>query len=114
VGCVQRGFHIFDCVLPTRDARHERLYVYTADSIDEINVTQPKFYEYVYAKKERFWADDSPISTACDCLLCTRYSRAYLSHLFRINEMTAKRLATIHNLRFYSLLMEKCRDLLEA
>lgn len=111
VGCVQRGFHIFDCVLPTRDARHKRLYVYTAKSIEEIDVTQPKFYEFYTPDKEKWYADTNPISTACDCLLCTRYTRAYLAHLFRIDDMTAKRLATIHNLRFYSILMEKLRTL---
>lgn len=107
VGCVKRGFHIFDCVLPTRDARHKRLYVYRAGSIDEIDIHQEKFYEFYSPDKERWYADNSPVSTACDCLLCTRYSRSYLAHLFRIEDVTAMRLATIHNLRFYSILMEK-------
>jgi len=111
VGCVQRGFHIFDCVLPTRDARHKRLYVYTADTMDSINLHQNKFYEYYVPDKERHYADTSPVSTACDCLLCSRYTRSYLAHLFRIGDVTAMRLATIHNLRFYSILMEKLRNL---
>lgn len=107
VGCVKLGFHLFDCVLPTRDARHGRLYVYRADSIKEIDVTQPQFYSFYAPDKEKYYHDTRPVSTACDCLLCTRYSRAYLAHLFRLKEATAWRLATIHNLRFYSLLMEK-------
>lgn len=107
VGCVKLGYNIFDCVLPTRDARHGRLYVYKAKSIDKIDITKKKFYEYLFPKKSRYSGDQSPISTACDCLLCTKYSRAYLHHLFKIKDMTAGRLATIHNLRFYSILMEK-------
>lgn len=108
--CFKLGYQIFDCVLPTRDARHKRLYVYNADSIDSIDLSQPKFYSFYTPDKEKYYADARPISQACDCLLCTRYSRAYLAHLFRINEMTAGRLATIHNLRFYSILMEKLRE----
>ncbi|MBL7159317.1 tRNA-guanine transglycosylase [Candidatus Microgenomates bacterium] len=107
VGCVDLGYHIFDCVLPTRDARHKRLYVYNADSIDDIDIRKPKFYSYFVPDKEKYYQDNRPVSSACDCLLCTRYSRAYLAHLFRIKEFTAGRLATIHNLRFYSILMEK-------
>lgn len=109
VGCFDLGYQIFDCVLPTRDARHKRLYVYTADSIDQINIRSEKFYSYYVPDKEKHFKDTSPISTACDCLLCTRYTRAYLAHLFRIQDSTALRLATIHNLRFYSILMEKLK-----
>lgn len=109
VGCVERGYHIFDCVLPTRDARHKRLYVYNANSIDEIDLSDNKFYSYYTPDKERYYKDETPVSTACDCLLCTKYSRAYLAHLFRIKELSALRLATIHNLRFYSILMEKLK-----
>jgi queuine tRNA-ribosyltransferase len=104
---VKMGYHIFDCVLPTRDARHQRLYVYTAKSIDQINLNDPKFYEYLVPTKQKYYSDTSPVSTACDCLLCTNYSKSYLSHLFKIGDSTAMRLATIHNLRFYALLMEK-------
>ncbi|MFC1727525.1 tRNA-ribosyltransferase family protein [Patescibacteria group bacterium] len=107
VGCVDLGFHLFDCVLPTRDARHKRLYVFNAESIDKISIRKPKFYSYYSPDKEKHFGDSRPVSQACDCLLCTHYSRAYLHHLFKIKDMTALRLATIHNLRFYSLLMEK-------
>jgi queuine tRNA-ribosyltransferase len=109
VALCDMGYTIFDCVLPTRDARHKRLYVYNADSIDSINVREEKFYSYYTPDKERFYKDTRPVSTACDCLLCTKYTRSYLLHLFRIEDSTALRLATIHNLRFYSILMEKLR-----
>jgi len=110
VSLVNMGYDIFDCVLPTRDARHKRLYVYTAETIDKINVQEDGFYKYFSPHKQKYYYDKSPISTACDCLLCTKYSRAYLNHLFKINDMTAGRLATIHNLRFYSILMEKLQS----
>ena len=109
VKLVDMGYHIFDCVLPTRDARHKRLYVYSAKSVAEIDVRSPNFYSYFVPDKERYYHDLSPVSTACDCLLCTHYTRSYLAHLFRIEDFTASRLATIHNLRFYSILMEKLR-----
>ena len=109
LGCAKLGFNIFDCVLPTRDARHERLYVYNFDSIEDINLDVDKFYSFYTPGKEKYYKDDSPVSTACDCLLCRKYSKAYLAHLFRIGDFTAGRLATIHNLRFYSILMEKLR-----
>ena len=109
VECNRLGFQIFDCVLPTRDARHKRLYVYDASSIDEIDLAADKFYSYYVPDKERYYRDESPISRACDCLLCKNYSRGYLAHLFRSKETSALRLSTIHNLRFYSLLMEKIR-----
>jgi|SRR3989339_855281 len=107
VRLVKIGWNIFDCVLPTRDARHRRLYVYKDQNIDDIDIHQDKFYSFFTPDKEIYYRDIKPVSSACDCLLCQHYSRSYLAHLFRIKEMTAGRLATIHNLRFYSTLMEK-------
>lgn len=109
VNMVGLGYDIFDCVLPTRDARHKRLYVYNFDSIEDIDVHKQNFYSNVVPDKRIYLDDNRPISSACDCLTCMRYSRAYLSHLFKIGDFTAGRLATIHNLRFYSILMEKLR-----
>jgi queuine tRNA-ribosyltransferase len=114
VKCAKLGFNIFDCVLPTRDARHGRLYVYNSSSIEDIDINRDNFYSYYTPDKEKYFKDNSKVSTACDCLLCTRYSKAYLAHLFRIGDFTAGRLATIHNLRFYSILMEKLRVALDS
>jgi len=107
VKCFDLGFYIYDCVLPTRDARHSRLYVYNANSIEGIDIRKENFYSFFDPGKQKYYHDTEPVSKACDCLLCKRYSRSYLSHLFRTDETTSLRLATIHNLRFYSLLMEK-------
>jgi queuine tRNA-ribosyltransferase len=111
VESVNLGWNIFDCVLPTRDARHKRLYVYNAKTIDDIDVTAKSFYTFYVPDKEVNTHDHNPVSTACDCLLCTRYDRSYLRHLFQVGDMTAGRLATIHNLRFYSILMEKLQTI---
>ncbi len=101
VGCVKLGFNIFDCVLPTRDARHKRLYVFDGDE---------GFDYHYYVPKEKDLISGEPISEGCDCLLCKNYSKGYLTHLFKIKDASAWRLATIHNLRFYSTLMERLRN----
>ena len=102
------GYTIFDCVLPTRDARHGRLYVYNAINIDDIDVTKKNFYSF-YSPREKDLGSNEPVSTACDCLLCKNYSKGYLTHLFKIKDTSYFRLATIHNLRFYSLLTERLK-----
>jgi queuine tRNA-ribosyltransferase len=88
---VARGADMFDCVIPTRHARHGRVLTTTGD----FNV-----------KRAEFERDDTPIDTECDCSTCSHYSRAYLRHLFRNGEITALRLLTIHNLRYLTGLME--------
>lgn len=107
IKCFDLGFYIYDCVLPTRDARHSRLYVYNDNSIEDINIRDENFYSFFDPSKQKYYHDNEPVSKACDCLLCKRYSRSYLNHLFRADETTSLRLATMHNLRFYSLLMGK-------
>ena len=106
----QMGYHIFDCVLPTRDARHGRAYVFNAQSIDDINLKEEGFYSFLDLTKGKMMDDDDRISNACDCHTCKRYTRSYLAHLFKVEDFTAGRLLTIHNLRFYSILMEKLRN----
>lgn len=97
------GYDTFDCTLPTRDARQKRLYVFH-DVPERVNL-DADFYRYAYIDDERFARDGEPVDSTCDCLCCERYSRAYVHHLFEINETLAFRLATIHNLRFYARLM---------
>jgi len=107
VDCVRLGWGIFDCVLPTRDARHKRLYVWKKDPDLIKNIFVEKdWYEYLYISRESYVRDTNPISQFCDCHACKNYSRGYIQHLFTINDTLAFRLATIHNLRMYSKLME--------
>lgn len=109
---VEYGYHIFDCVLPTRDARHKRLYVFNKelDSVDNIFESPKELFGYVYLSKERYYRDMNPISKFCDCFTCKDYSISYLKHLFSINDTLAYRLASIHNLHLYSTLLKKLRE----
>ena len=109
VKCVNCGWQIFDCVLPTRDARHGRLYVYKAKTVDEIDLSQEPFYQYYTPRKAEHLKESVPVSIACDCELCTTLTRAEFAQMWREQDERVLRLATIHNLRFYVILMEKLR-----
>lgn len=92
---VQRGYDMFDCVLPTRNARRGTLF--TSQGIVRI-------------KNARYTADQSPLDPECNCPTCGRYSRAYLRHLFVSSEITSSILNTIHNLYYYLRLMERVSE----
>lgn len=109
VKCSQLGYNLFDCVIPTREARHGRLYIFN-DDIDKIDLTVSDFYSNIFIKEERYTRDEGPISENCDCYTCRNYSRAYLHHLFELEDCLSFRLATIHNLYFYSELMRIIRE----
>lgn len=104
------GYDIFDCVLPTRDARHQRLYVFPKDPNIMDILNEAEVFKFLNLNREMNVRDSGPISEFCDCLTCQHYSRAYLHHLFQIEEFTAGRLASIHNLRTYTKLMELLRN----
>ena len=91
---VARGVDFFDCVMPARNGRHGHLFTWNGI----INI-----------KNEKYLRDELPIDPACNCPVCRRYSRAYVRHLFKANEMLAMRFAVMHNLYFYNKLMEKIR-----
>jgi queuine tRNA-ribosyltransferase len=112
VRCYKMGYNLFDCVIPTREARHNRLYVFNEkyDSFEDVNVYEDDFYNHYYVLDDKYITDDKPVSKVCDCHTCKNYSRSYLRHLASINEELYNRLATIHNLRFYTQLMEKLRN----
>ena len=95
---VARGVDFFDCVMPARNGRHGHLF--TWDGI--LNI-----------KNQRYERDDQPIDPRCSCPVCRRYSRAYIRHLFKAEEMLAMRLAVAHNLYFYNDLMSRIRQSLE-
>lgn len=105
--CVKTGYNLFDCVIPTREARHNRLYIFSEDYKSAADIdTNSAFYKYYYVLDDKYRRDSRPVSAICDCLCCTNYSRAYLRHLNIIGDSLGNRLATIHNLRFYTMLME--------
>ncbi len=105
VAAYSAGYRMFDCVIPTRDARHKRLYTFRTPP--QLGTPASRdFYQCVYIQDEVHMSANAPIEEGCDCHTCTRFSRAYLYHLFKVNDSLALRLATIHNLRFYARLME--------
>jgi queuine tRNA-ribosyltransferase len=101
--CVQMGYAIFDSALPTRDARHARLYTFDEDTVDGSDWR----LKFLYINDDRYIKDPRPVEEHCDCATCARYSRGYLYHLFKTGDVTFQRLATIHNLRFMARLMQR-------
>ncbi len=110
VGAVRRGIDMFDCVLPTRNARHGLLYVFSGVS----GFSGSKFYKNIHITNEKFKKDFKPIDKNCSCFTCKNYTRAYLRHLFSVGEPLAFRLATIHNVNFYLELMKRIRKQIAA
>lgn len=92
---VAMGYDLFDCVIPTRNARHGLLYTFKG----EIRIEQ-----------EKYALDKKPIEDRCSCLACADYSRAYIRHLLKVKEPLGERLASLHNLTFYTRLMKKIRE----
>ena len=103
--CVDLGYNLFDCVIPTREARRGRLYVFNGKSV----AIGTKFYDFHYTLDEKHRRDKEPVSKLCDCYTCQNFSKGYLRHLAAIGDGLAWRLSTIHNLRFYTMLMESLR-----
>jgi queuine tRNA-ribosyltransferase len=98
VECVARGVDMFDCVLPTRNARNGQLFT----SQGRINIRNARHAE-----------DDGPLDPVCGCYTCRRHSRAYLRHLHMVNEMSAAALNTLHNLSFFLDTMRRIREAIE-
>lgn len=111
LACYDMGYGIFDSAMPTRDARHARLYAFTTPpGAPGAGLLGSRWLDYVYVNEEKSIKADRPIDPYCDCLLCNRYSLGYLYHLFKTNDTLFFRLATIHNLRFMTRLTERIRD----
>ena len=92
---VDRGIDFFDCVMPSRNARHGNLF--TSEGLMNLN-------------NQKYMLDPRPIDENCDCPVCKTYTRAYIRHLFKARELLGMRLCVIHNLYFYNKLMEKIRN----
>ena len=101
------GYALFDSAMPTRDARHGRLYTFTGEAISCSGQLKNDWFSYLYIQDKKYIKSDEPISDGCDAHCCLNYSLGYLNHLFNINDTLFFRLATIHNLRFMVQLIEK-------
>ena len=98
IEAVARGVDFFDCVMPARNARHAKLFTWSGT---------------MNLKNAKYERDERPVDAQCDCPVCRRYSRAYLRHLFKAEDMLAMRLSVMHNLYFYNKLMERIRQALD-
>lgn len=95
IEAVGMGIDLFDCVMPSRNARHG--HIFTMEGIVNLN-------------NAKYMLDTRPVCSQCECPTCSRHSRAYIHHLFKAKEMLAMRLCVVHNLYFYNTLMDKIRD----
>jgi queuine tRNA-ribosyltransferase len=100
------GWDMFDCVIPTREGRHGRIFLRKS----EVKNTAIPFYETININNEKYKNDFSPISQNCDCALCKNYTRAYLKHLYYVKDPLGMRLISIHNLKFYLNLMDELKN----
>lgn len=98
IEAVARGVDLFDCVMPSRNARHATIFTWNG---------------IMHATNKCYETDPRPLDEECDCPTCRNFSRAYIRHLFKANEQLAGRLAVMHNLYFYNTLTEKIRDALD-
>jgi queuine tRNA-ribosyltransferase len=104
VRATRAGVDMFDCVIPTREGRHGRLFVWKDQS-----ALDGDFYETININNEKYREDFTPLDAACDCYTCTKYTKAYIRHLFSVDEPFGFHLASTHNLRFYMKMMELLR-----
>ena len=94
--CYKMGYNMFDCVIPTRDARHARMYLIdNSGNLSTLNLSNKVFEN-----------DKSPIDSNCNCYSCKNFSKAYLRYLYKTGEVRFNGLASIHNLATYSKLIE--------
>lgn len=109
LACYDLGYDIFDSAMPTRDARHGRLYTFTTSPEETNSGLKEKWLKYIYINDEQHIRDAGPISEYCDCPCCAHYSVGYLHHLFKMGDALFMRLATLHNLRLMVQLCDRIR-----
>ncbi len=109
--CVRLGYNLFDSTMPTRDARHGRLMVFNDNPAQMTSFAGSDWFSYLYPNDDRHVKESVPVSAYCDSECCASYSLGYLHHLYKLNDNLYPRLATVHNLRFMTMLMSRLRDL---
>ncbi|GAB4279646.1 MAG: tRNA guanosine(34) transglycosylase Tgt [Candidatus Promineifilaceae bacterium] len=108
--CAAMGYELFDSTMPTRDARHGRLYAFTVDSaVAQLNGRD--WFRYIYPDDKKHIKRNLPVDEHCDCFTCRTYTLGYLHHLYKLGDSLYPRLATIHNLRFMARMMAQLRGL---
>ena len=114
VDCAAMGYATFNSALPTRDARSGRLYVYASDPHAQEFRFEDRWFKTLYIDDDKHFKTNGPLSPGCDCLGCRRYSVGYLRHLHKCGDTLYFRLATLHNLRFMTTLMDLLRGAADA
>ena len=112
VEAVKMGVDMFDCVVPTRNARHGLLYV-RSNKAESKGCLSTTFYEKIRITNAKYKNDFKPLDANCPCYACQNFSKAYIRHLFIAKEQLGKTLATIHNLAFYLNLMADIRNMIQ-
>ena len=114
VKAVQAGMDMFDCVIPTREGRHGRLFRWKRIPNFQFPISNVKdgdsFYETININNEQFRDNFTPVDSQCDCYTCQNFTKAYLNHLLRTDEPFFLKLASVHNLNFYLKLMSLLRE----
>jgi queuine tRNA-ribosyltransferase len=110
LACHKLGYDIFDSAMPTRDARHGRLFIFKKSPDSADHGLTGDWFGYKYINDEAHIRADLPISDYCDCPCCKNYPIGYLHHLFKQGDTLFMRLATLHNLRFMALLCERIQQ----
>jgi len=108
VEAVKRGIDMFDCVIPTRHARHGTVYIWKSNKL------QGNFFDELRIEQSKFAKDMRPLDKFCRCQTCINYTRAYLRHLFKSSDPLGSRLASVHNIHFYLELMVKLRVFIKS
>ena len=106
VYAIQRGVDMFDCVIPTRHARHGQVFVFRSSAK---NWFKGVFYQRMQIRNSEYKKDMRPLDKNCSCTTCKNYSRAYIRHLFSIHEPLGAHLASVHNIHFYVELTKRIR-----
>jgi queuine tRNA-ribosyltransferase len=109
VAAVGAGIDMFDCVIPTREGRHGRIFLWKKE-MKKKPVTSKAFYKTININNEKYKSDFRSLDEDCGCYTCLNFSRAYLRHLFAVKEPLALQLASIHNLAFYLEVAKALRD----
>ncbi|OQX71707.1 tRNA guanosine(34) transglycosylase Tgt [Candidatus Parcubacteria bacterium 4484_255] len=121
IEAVKMGIDMFDCVIPTRNARHGVLYINSKSEIlnpkqyqnSKFQILNKNFYKKIHITNAKYKNDFKPLDANCSCYACQNFSRAYIRHLFMAKEQLGKTLATIHNLAFYLSLMKDIRIMIK-
>lgn len=110
IRCYKSGWDMFDCVIPTREGRHGRIFVWEGESDLLEDGNEDAFYKTINVENAIYTNDFTPLDESCECYACKNYTKAYIRHLFKVGEPLGPQMAALHNLSFYTSLMSKLQN----